>query len=96
MTEPRIERRNKSVKVSQYIKVRINSHTTWEQWYEVIFDFSTSELSIKFIPRIRGIPTEFSGEDTIQLKEKYVIKSVDSPDRVFLDCAVEIFKNKIK
>ena len=96
MMEPRIERKNKMVKVSQLTKVRINSHTTWEQWYDVIFDFSSSELSITVIPRIRGRPTEFSDEDTIQLKEKYDIKSVNSPDGVFFDCVVEIFKNKIK
>ena len=74
----------------------MNSHTTVEQWYDVIFDYSSSELAITLIPRLRGRPTEFSDEETIQLTEKYNISSISSPDEVFLVCAVEIFKNKIK
>lgn len=93
---PIIERKETRTKVSQYINVRIEPNMTGEFLYDVIFDFS-SELTISVISHTRkSRKTELSNEDTIQLKEKYTIKSVNSPDEDFFNCAVEILKSKIK
>ncbi len=94
---PVIERKEKHIKISQRVDVSIEPNMVGNFQYDVVFDFSSSDLKISVISNVKKPrTTNLPSEDVIHLKNKYNLDLVNTPEKVFIECTEEILKTKVK